>query len=57
MIELSLKHKHMLLGVFYRPHNSDTVVFSAIEDSIKLAVDSGVNDNEPVHVISNNLTF
>ena len=43
-IELTLKHKHILFGVFYRPPNSEAVVFSAIEDSINLAVDSGVND-------------
>ena len=43
-IELSLKHKHILFGVFYRPAYSEAVIFSAIEDSINLAVDSGVND-------------
>ena len=43
-IELTLKHKHILFGVFYRPPNSEAVTFSAIEDSINLAVDSGVND-------------
>ena len=43
-IELTLKHKHILFGVFYRPPNSEAVIFSAIEDSINLAVDSGVND-------------
>ena len=43
-IELTLKHKHILFGVFYRPPNSEAVVFSDIEDSINLAVDSGVND-------------
>ena len=29
---------------FYRPPNSEAVAFSAIEDSISLAVDSDVND-------------
>ena len=43
-IELTLKHKHILFGVFYRPPNSEAVIFSAIEDSINLAVDSGVNN-------------
>ena len=43
-IELTLKHKHILFGVFYRPPNSEAVVFSAIEYSINLAVESGVND-------------
>ena len=43
-IELTLKHKHTLFGFFYRPPNSEAVIFSAIEDSINLAVDSGVND-------------
>ena len=35
-IELTLKHKHILFGVFYRPPNSEAVVFSGIEDSIRL---------------------
>ena len=43
-IELTLKHKLILFGVVYRPPNSEAVVFSAIEDSINLEVDSGVND-------------
>ena len=42
-IELTLKHKQILFGVFYRPPNSEVVVCSATEDSINLAVDSGVN--------------
>ena len=33
-IELTLKHKHILFEVFYRPPYSEAVVFSAIEDSI-----------------------
>ena len=40
-IELTLKHKHILFGVFYRPPNSEAVTFSEIEDWINLAVDSG----------------
>lgn len=43
-IELTLKHKHVLLGLFYRPPNSDSIYFSSIEDSIHLAVDTGITD-------------
>ena len=43
-IELVLKHKHILFGLFYRPPNSDSVYYSTIEDSIHLAVDTGVSD-------------
>ena len=34
----------MLFGVFYRPPNSDHVYGSAIEDSIHLAIDTGIMD-------------
>ena len=43
-VELTLKHKHILLGLFYRPPNSDALYFSSIEDSIHLAVDTGIQD-------------
>ena len=32
------------LGVFDRPPSADTLSFSSIEDSIHLAVDTGIND-------------
>ena len=37
-IELNLKNKKVLFGVFYRPSSSDSAYFSSIEDSIYLAV-------------------
>ena len=43
-IELSNNHKRMLFGLFYRPPNSDLAYYSLIEDSLHLAVDSGIND-------------
>ncbi|MEW8547259.1 MAG: endonuclease/exonuclease/phosphatase family protein, partial [Candidatus Thiodiazotropha sp.] len=43
-IEVNLKPKKILFGLFYRPPNSDSVYFSAIEDSIYLAVDTGIKD-------------
>ena len=41
-IELTLKHKHLLFGLFYRPSNSDSAYFSSIEDSVHLAIDTGI---------------
>ena len=43
-IELTLKHKHLLFGLFYRPPNSDSAYFSSIEDSVHLASDTGIQD-------------
>ena len=43
-VELVLKHKHVLFGLFYRPPNSDLNYNSTMEDSIHLAVDTGIND-------------
>ena len=43
-IEIINKHKHVLFGLFYRPPNSDANYYSTIEDSIHLAVDTGLND-------------
>ena len=43
-IELTLKHKYILFGLFYRPPNSDSTYFTSIEDSIHLAVDTGIQD-------------
>ena len=43
-IEIILKHKHVLFGVFYRPPDSDHIYHSVIEDSINLAIDTGILD-------------
>ena len=43
-VELLLKHKHVLFGLFYRPPNSDADHFAKMENSIHLAVDSNIND-------------
>ncbi|MCG7870185.1 MAG: hypothetical protein JAY74_27935 [Candidatus Thiodiazotropha taylori] len=43
-IELANNHKRVLFGVFYRPPNSDATYFSNIEDSLALAVDTGISD-------------
>ena len=43
-IELSNNHKRTLFGLFYRPPNSDLAYYSLIENSLHLAVDSGIND-------------
>ena len=37
-------NKRLLIGVFYRPPNSDINYFNKIEDSIGLAKDTGIND-------------
>ncbi|MEW8547700.1 MAG: reverse transcriptase domain-containing protein, partial [Candidatus Thiodiazotropha sp.] len=42
-IELTLKHKHVLFGLFYRPPNSESAYFTSIEDSIHLAIDTGIS--------------
>ena len=43
-IEIVIKHKHILFGLFYRPPSSDSVYFSTVEDSIHLAIDTGISD-------------
>ncbi|MEW8546337.1 MAG: endonuclease/exonuclease/phosphatase family protein [Candidatus Thiodiazotropha sp.] len=43
-LELILQHKRLLFGLFYRPPNSDQIYHSLIEDSIHLAIDSGITD-------------
>jgi len=37
-------NKRILIGTFYRPPNSDNNYFCKIEDSIGLAIDTGIND-------------
>ena len=39
-IELANSHKRILLGLFYRPPNSDAAYLAYIEDSISLAIDT-----------------
>ena len=41
-IELVNHNKHILFGLFYRPPNSDTNYYTNIENSIALAVDTGI---------------
>ena len=41
-IELTLNLKHILFGLFYRPPRAEH--FSSIEDSIHLAMDTGIQD-------------
>ena len=43
-LELKVKHKHILFGVFYRPPNSNAAVLSCIQDSLALAVDTRIKD-------------
>ena len=43
-IELILNRKHVLLGVFYRPPNSDALYNRLIEDSIHLAADTNIGN-------------
>ena len=44
-IELILSNnKHILVGVLYRPPNANAAYFKLIEDSIHLAVDTGIED-------------
>ncbi len=39
-----VQQKKVLLGLFYRPPNSNFIYNNTIEDSIHLAVDTGIND-------------
>ena len=43
-IEITLNHKHILFGLFYRPPSANAAYFSSIEDSIHLAIDTGIQD-------------
>ena len=42
-IELIHNRKHILFGLVYRPPNSDAQYYSNIEDSIALAIDTGIS--------------
>ena len=43
-IEVTLNHKKLLIGTFYRPPNSPASTLSSIETSIGLAYDTNIND-------------
>ena len=43
-IEITLNHKSILFGLFYRPPSANAAYFSSIEDSIHLAIDTGIQD-------------
>ena len=43
-IEVANSHKRVLVGLFYRPPNSDSAYLSNIEDFIGLAIDTGISD-------------
>ena len=43
-IELTLRQKRILFGLFYRAPESKVAYFNSIEDSIHLAVDTGIHD-------------
>ena len=43
-IEVILNKKSLLFGLFYRPPNSSADVYSNVEESISLAVDTGTSD-------------
>ena len=43
-IEVANSHKRVLVGLFYRPPNSDAAYLSSIEDSVGLAIDTGISD-------------
>lgn len=43
-LELSIKNRKLLLGTFYRPPSSTPLILSDIENSIGMAVDTGIND-------------
>ena len=43
-IEVSTRHKKLLLGTFYRPPNSSADVLASIENSVGLAYDTNISD-------------
>ena len=43
-IDLFLHHKHILIGTFYRPPGSGSEYYDRIEESLQLAVDTGIDD-------------
>ena len=43
-VEVNVRNKRVLVGTFYRPPNSLPLILSDIENSIGLAVDTGISD-------------
>ena len=43
-IDLNVQNRKILFGLFYRPPSSNNFYDSSIEDSIHLAIDTGIND-------------
>ena len=43
-VEIYLFNKHLLLGTLYRPPSSNSSYFDMIEDTLHLAVDTGIDD-------------
>ena len=47
-----IKHKKILFGLFYSTPNSDVNYYTSVEDSISLAVDTGIN-----YILAGNFNF
>ena len=43
-IELSFKHERVLFGILNGPPNSDQLYYNSLEDSVHLAIDTGIDD-------------
>lgn len=43
-LEINIRNRKILVGTFYRPPNSTPQVLTDIENSIGLAVDTGISD-------------
>ncbi|MES9994334.1 MAG: reverse transcriptase family protein [Candidatus Thiodiazotropha sp.] len=43
-IEVANNHKRILFGLFYRPPNANVNYYTNIEDSLSLAIDTGIRD-------------
>ena len=43
-VEVNVRNKRVLMGTFYRPPNSLPLVLTDIENSIGVAVDTGISD-------------
>ena len=43
-LELNIKYKNILVGTFYRPPNCTPLILADIENSIGLAIDTGIQD-------------
>ena len=52
-IEISIHNRKELVGTFYRPPNSNNLIYSSIEDSVGLAFDTNI----PNITISGDFTF